>query len=154
GDQGSAIEGRVAFCADINPEQTAGAITVAGRRADGRMHVEVMEHRQGTGWMVPWLLERVDRWQPCALVIDAAGAAGKLIAPLEVAGDGAAGGAGIERPFYQQVVRPTGREVAQAYGQWKEAVSEDGLRYMPHPSLDAAVAGAKERDLGDAKALT
>jgi hypothetical protein len=25
---------------------------------------------------------------------------------------------------------------------------------MPHPSLDAAVAGAKERDLGDAKALT
>jgi hypothetical protein len=153
-DSTAQVEGRLAFAADINPEQTAGAVSVAWRRADGRLQSEVMEHRQGTAWMVPWLLERVEKWKPCALVIDAAGAAGKLIAPLEVAWDKAAEEAGVERPLYQQVVRPTGREVAQAYGQWKEAVAEDGLRYMPHPSLDAAVAGAKERDLGDAKALT
>lgn len=154
GDAASEIDGRVAFAADINPEQTAGAISVAGRRADGRMHTEVVEHRQGTAWMVPWLLERVERWRPCALVIDAAGPAGKLIAQLEVAWDRVAEQAGIERPLHQHVVRPTGREVAQAYGQWQEAVKEDGLRHMPHPSLDAAVAGAKERDLGEAKALT
>lgn len=149
----SAIDGRVAFAADINPERTAGSIAVAGRRADGRVHSEVVEHRQGTAWMVPWLLERVDKWKPCALIIDAAGPAGALIAPLHKAWDEAAAKASVERPAHQQVVKPTGREVAQAYGQWRQAVTEDGLRYMPHPALDAAVAGAKERDLGEAKAL-
>lgn len=153
-DLQSEIDGRVAFAADINPERTAGAIAVSGQRADGRMHSEVIEHRKGTAWMVPWLLERVEKWRPCALVIDAAGPAGALIAQLEVAWDRAAEETGLERPAYQQVVRPTGREVAQAYGQWQEAVREDGLRYMPHPALDAAVAGAAERPLGEAKALT
>lgn len=153
-DEDSEIEGRVAFAADINPERTAGSIAVAGRREDGRFHTEVMEHRLGTAWMVPWLLERVDRWKPAALVIDAAGAAGALIAPLETEWDKRAERGGIERPEYQQVVRPTGREVGQAYGQWREAVTEDGLRYMPNPALDSAVAGAKERALGEAKALT
>lgn len=154
GDIESELEGRVAFAADINPERSAGSIAVAGRRADGRLHTEVVEHRQGTAWMVPWLLERVDKWEPCALIIDAAGPAGALIAPLEVEWDKRAERAGIERPEYQQVIRPTGREVAQAYGQWLEAVTEDELRHMPHPGLDAAVAGAKERPLGEAKALT
>lgn len=145
---------RIAFCADINPERSAGSVVVAGRRADGRWHIEVMEHRSGTGWMVPYLVERVDKWKPCALVIDAAGPAGALIAPLEAVWEKAAEEAGTDRPAYQQVVRPTGREVAQAYGQWQESVAEDQLRYMPHPALDSAVAGAKERDLGEAKALT
>lgn len=152
-DTESAIVGKVAFAADINPEQSAGSIAVGGRRGDGRVHTEVVEHRQGTAWMVPWLLERVDKWKPCALIIDAAGPAGSLIAPLNKAWDEAAVKAGIERPAHQQVVKPTGREVAQAYGQWRQSVAEDGLRYMPHPALDAAVAGAKERDLGEAKAL-
>lgn len=154
GDPESQAEGRVAFAADINPERTAGAIAVAGRREDGTLHTEVVEHRLGTAWMVPWLLERVDKWRPCALVIDGAGPAGALIAQLEVAWDKAAEEAGMDRPAYQEVIRPTGREVAQAYGQWRDAVAEDGLRYMPHPALDAAVAGAKERALGEAKALT
>ena len=153
-DTGSQADGRVAFAADINPERSAGSIAVAGLRADGRFHTEVVEHRAGIGWMVPWLLERVDKWKPAALVIDAAGPAGALIAQLEVAWDKAAEEAQIPRPAHHQVVRPTGREVAQAYGRWRDAVAEDGLRYMPHPVLDAAVAGAKERDLGDAKALT
>jgi hypothetical protein len=154
GDVDSQAEGRVAFAADINPERSAGSIAVAGRRADGRLHTEVVEHRLGTAWMVPWLLERVDKWMPCALVIDGAGPAGALIPQLETAWDKAAEQAGTERPEHHQVIRPTGREVAQAYGSWRDEVAESGLRHMPHPALDAAVAGAKERPLGEARALT
>jgi hypothetical protein len=153
-DPASDLVGRVAFAADINPERSAGSIAVAGLREDGRWHTEVVQHREGIGWMVPWLLERVDTWKPCALIIDAAGPAGALIAPLETAWEKAAEAAEEERPEHHQVIRPTGREVAQAYAQWRDAVAEDGVRHMPHPKLDAAVAGAKERDLGEAKALT
>ncbi|WP_329311699.1 terminase [Streptomyces sp. NBC_01262] len=153
-DPGSRPTGRIAFAADINPERTAGSIAVAARREDGRLHTEVIQRREGTGWMVPYLLERVDKWEPCALVIDGAGPAGALIAQLEAVWEKRATEGGGVRPAHHEVVRPTGRDVAQAYGQWRDAVAEDQLRYLPHPALDAAVAGAKERSLGEAKALT
>ena len=118
---------------------SAGSIVVAGRRTDGLLHTEVVDHRPGTGWMVQRLVEVCAKWQPVAVVIDAAGPAGSLIKPLE--------SAGIE------VTRPGGRDVAQAFGQWFDAVTENELRYLPHAALDAAAAGAKTRPLGDAQAL-
>lgn len=154
-DAASQPVGRLAFAVDVNPERTAGSVAVAARRADGRWHTEVIAHRDGIGWMVPWLKERVDKWKPCALVIDPSSPAGALIATLEAEWDTDAGVAhGGVRPAHQEVTRVTGREVAQAYGLWLDAVVEDQLRHMPHPALDAAVAGAKERDLSGAKALT
>lgn len=145
---------RLAFAADVNPERTSGTVAVAARRADGLWHTEVMQAREGLGWMVPYLIERVDKWRPCALMIDPSSPAGSLIPLLETAWDKAAKDAGIERPDHQQVTRVTAREVAQAYGLWQDAIADGQLRHMPHPLLDAAVAGAKERDLSGAKALT
>jgi hypothetical protein len=125
----------VAFAADVTPERSHAAIAVAGQRLDALGHGEVIDHRSGTGWVVPRLLELHQRWDPCAVVIDPTGPAGSLIAPLEAAG--------IE------VVQPGAREAAHAAGGLFDAVTEATMRYRPRPALDAAVAGARQRPLGD-----
>jgi hypothetical protein len=125
----------VAFAADVTPERSHAAIAVAGRRADGLGHGEVVDHRPGTGWVVPRLVELVGRWHPCAVVVDDTGPAGSLIAPLEAAG--------------VEVVKPSARGMAHAAGDTFDAVAEATMRYVPRPALDAAVAGAAQRPLGD-----
>jgi hypothetical protein len=69
------------------------------------------------------------------VVVDPTGPAGSLIAPLEAAG--------------VEVVKPTTREAAHAAGALFDAVAEATVRYVPRPALDAAVAGARQRPLGD-----
>ena len=50
-DADSAMVDPVAFAADVTPERSHTAIGVAGRRGDGLEHVEVVDHRPGTGWV-------------------------------------------------------------------------------------------------------
>lgn len=127
----------VAFAADVTPDRNWGAISVAGRREDGSLHVEVVDHHPRTSWMVGRLLELSDRWKTCAIVIDPTGQAGSLIAPLEEVG--------------VEVVKPTAREMGQACGQFYEAaVDARTLRHLGQPALATALAGAQRRPLGDA----
>jgi hypothetical protein len=135
-DADSTMVDPVAFAADVTPERSHAAIAVAGLRPDGLGHAEVVDHRPGIGWVVGRLVELVERWQPCAVVVDDTGPAGSLVAPLEAAG--------------LEVVRPTTRARAAADGGFYDAVAERSLRYVPRPALDAAVAGAATRPLGDA----
>jgi hypothetical protein len=126
----------VAFAVDVTPERSHGAVAVAGLRSDGLRHVEVVEHRPGTGWVGQRVEDLAARWGPCAVVVDAKGPAGSLIAELERRG--------IE------VVTPTEREHAQACGQLFDAVADATLRHLDQPELNAALAGAHKRPLGDA----
>ncbi|MCP2339177.1 terminase large subunit domain-containing protein [Actinomadura rupiterrae] len=129
----------VAFSVDVTPERSHASIGVAGRR-EGLTLVEVAEHRRGTGWVVPRLVEMCERWGPCAVVIDAAGPAGSLIPDLEAAG--------------VAVTKPSMRDLTQACGGFIDAARpQDGpptLRHAGQRALDEAVAGAVRRSLGDA----
>ena len=126
----------MALAADVTPERSHATVAVVGRRGDGLEHVEVVDHRPGIGWVVGRLVEPHERWQPCAVVVDDTGPAGSLIAPLEEA--------------RLEVVRPASRARGAADGGFYDAVVERSLRYVPRPALDAAVAGAATRPLGDA----
>jgi hypothetical protein len=134
-DAASAAVDPVAFAADVTPDRSAAAVAVAGVRLDGLGHAEVVDHRPGTGWVVGRLVELADRWQPCAIVVDDTGPAGSLVAPLEAA--------------ELEVVKPTTRARAAADSGFYDAVVNGALRYVPRPALDAAVAGAAKRPLGD-----
>jgi phage terminase large subunit-like protein len=101
-DAASKIGGPLAFAIDVNPERTWAAIAVAGERTDGRMHLEVVEHRQGTDWVVERMVELRNQWSPAAIVVDGASPAGALIADL--------GSAGLD------VTTATARDIAQACG--------------------------------------
>jgi hypothetical protein len=52
---------------DVSPDRLSAAVAVAGVRDDGLGHVEVAEHKRGTGWVVGWLKEFVELNEPAAI---------------------------------------------------------------------------------------
>lgn len=126
----------VAFSIDMTPERSHAAICVAGEWRGGT-HVEVVDHRPGTGWILDRAADLHEKWRPRCWVIDAGGPAGSLIPAIEER-------LGIE------VVQPKVREVAAACGQFYDAVTEQSLSHLDQAPLAAALAGAQQRPLGDA----
>lgn len=128
----------VAFAVEVNGARSVAAIGVAGAREDGRQHVEVIDHRPGTAWVVGRVTELAEKWRPCAVVVDEKGAAGSLVAPLRDAG--------------VEVLVPTARDVAAAAGRFYDACQPGTgtLRHRGQAELDGAVAAAATRPLGDA----
>lgn len=124
----------VAFGVDVSPDGN-GSICVAGSRPDGLSHVEVIDCRPGTQWLVPRLSELVSRWTPSCVVLDAGSPAGALLPELERYGI--------------QVEKVAGREMAQAAVAFSAAVNQEQVRHIDQPALNAAVASAKRRMLGD-----
>lgn len=146
-DASSAPTDPVAFAFDVNPDRSAAAIGVAGRRSDGRVHVELVDHRRGVGWVADRLVELADKWSPCAILVDARGPAASLIPKLADGGltvtAGAPSGADI-------VVKTSAGDMAAACGSLFDAVQEGRLRHLGQPHLDGALRAAKTRSLGDA----
>lgn len=138
-DPSSTLRDPVAFAADVSPGNVSGAIAAAGLRPDGLLHVEIIDHRAGSSWMVDRLKELRASWQPCANAVDPAGHAGSLIPDLEADG--------------VDVVKPSTRDAAQAFGWFYNAVTDSRrLRHLNQPELEAALAGAQTRNLGEALA--
>jgi hypothetical protein len=126
-----------AFSLDVTPERSYASIAVGGYRADGRMQLEIVDHQRGTSWVVARALELRQRWGPLPFIVDAAGPAGSLIADLEAAG--------IE------VTKPTTRDACHAAQGLHDSVCDAGdVVHLDDPVLNAALAGAQKRPLGDA----
>ncbi|MFE1925805.1 terminase [Streptomyces asoensis] len=132
----------VAFSIDTTPERTWSAISVAGGTEGDSRHVEVVEHRPGTDWVVERAAELDEKWQPCVWVIDEGGPAGSL-APLlrkKLAGRGRD----------HLVVAPKVRELTQACGQFYDRTQSQGLEHLDQAPMATALSGATKRDVGDA----
>ena len=77
-DPQSAVTDPVALAFSVAPGGSSAAVAVAGRRADGLGHGELVDHRPGTAWLVDRLMELADRHHPCVLALNPAGAAGRF----------------------------------------------------------------------------
>jgi hypothetical protein len=142
----------VAFAVTVSTDRQWACIAVAGARTDGLLHVELMDRRPGTGWVIERLVDLVARWKPCAVVIDPGSPAGSLVAKVEEAG--------IE------LTKPTARDIAAAAGAFYDGISgsrekdpETGeptgpnprvIRHRDQAELTEAVAAAPKRPLGAA----
>jgi phage terminase large subunit-like protein len=135
-DSRSQLTGLPCFALDVTPDRGAASIGVAGGRADGRRHVEVVEHRPNTDWVVDRLRALQSRWQALPVIVDPGSPAGALLVDL------AASGVATETV--------TAREYAQACGQFYDAVMDGAVRHLEQPVLNLAVAAARKRPLGDA----
>lgn len=135
-DAASVVVDPVAFCVDVTPDRAMAAIGVGGRRADGKRHAEVVEHRRGTGWVVDRLVELTERHGTSGVLIDGMSPAASLIGPLAQKG--------IE------VSPVTAKEYAQACGELYDAVDQEQLRHLGTPELEIALRGAAKRSLGEA----
>ncbi|MEU5848948.1 terminase large subunit domain-containing protein [Saccharopolyspora shandongensis] len=146
-DARSQVGTEIAFALDITPDRQWSSIAVCGPRSDGRLHVEVIDHRPGTDWLVARARELVERHQPVAFGLDIAGPAGSLLVELEKAG--LRRPADPAQPERGQLAIPTTREVAAACGAFTDAARQDTLRHRDQAQLNSAIAGARTRPIGD-----
>ncbi|MFB7219348.1 terminase [Streptomyces sp. NPDC056227] len=144
-DGTSSMADPVAFALDTTPERSHTAICAAGANGDAK-HVEVIDHRPGTGWVPERMAELVVKWNPCALVIDEGGPAGSLVPAVRKA----LRDAGLtEDEVDALLVIPKTRQVAAAAGQFFDGVAEQTIVHLDQAPLATALAGADKRPIGD-----
>lgn len=134
-DRSSAPLDPVALAFDVMPDRSWASVVVCGAREDGLEHVEVVDRRRGTAWVVSRVAEIVGNHRPAVIVADGVGAAASLIPQLEARG--------------VQVATVSAQEHARACGAFYDAVTEDRIRHLGTVELTAAVKGASKRPLGD-----
>lgn len=127
---------KIVFGVDVKPDRSTASIASSGRREDGKLHVKIVDHRPGTGWIVERLAALQERYRPVAVLLDPSGPAGSLIADLAEVG--------IEP------ILVNAREMGQACGAFHSDVVNDQMRHADQDSLNLAVSQASTRNLGDA----
>ena len=148
-----ATDSRLMFCLDVSVNRDKSHVAVAGLRADGTPHLEVIASRAGTDWVVSrtegedgkeqvrgWFAERAgSRYKDMQVVVQTRGApASSLIEDLEKI-DGLT------------VVDWSGGELGNATGLLYDAVAlpdRAGVRHNPQPVLDVAASVAATKYLG------
>lgn len=147
-DPDSRIDGRVQFAVDVTPDQQHAAIAAAGWRPDGLAHIEVVDHRQGSSWVVKRVAELRERHETIGpVVLDSRGPAGSLMS------DFVAAGIEVEDVSAGEHARACGMLLDAFTG--AGAVDDDGeavrtLRHLGQPELLSALRGAAKRPLLDA----
>ena len=141
----SSAQNPVYFAFDVAPDRSHSCIVVSGKRDDGLPHIEIVDHRSGTGWIVDRLAKLVAKHRSKMVICDGFGPAGSLIPELEQ----------LKIP-----ILPLGAgDYAKACGIFYDAVMDydisdpelsPSLRCLPNPALTAAVIGATTKPLGDA----
>lgn len=145
GDQGVLPSSLWRVCRDLESTVEAGSVALsvgprgawsafgfAGLRPDGAVHVEVVRHASGTDWVVDAAVQAA-RFGP--LLVDPRTATSSVLADLVRAG--------VE---LREVTTP---ELVQACAALERDVRNCTLRHLDQPELNAAVAGADVRPIGE-----
>ena len=120
---------------DVSPLRTWA--TICGSKRDGdKVEVGVVDRREGTGWVVPRLLELADEIRPARIVFDVRGPAASLLSDLEEAG--------IEAETIDT------REYTYACGMFFDAYDQGKIVHDGNVALESSVRGAAQRSLADA----
>ena len=128
------VDGGLAMAIDMAPEGASASIGVAGQRPDGRWHVELIEQREGSMWVVDRAASVALRHGFGAVVVDGASPAVALVEPLRAKG---------------LTVTVTGaRDMGQACGSIYRLIVEDGIRHVGQPQLALSMSVARKRAIG------
>lgn len=148
--------GDVALAVDVTPLRDHASISMFGLRVDGLGHVQTVVYGEGVDWVVGKLRDLIAVLDPVAIALDPKGGAGSLLgdltADVELGGLALSAPADPEHPDRGDLALPQAYEVAQATGQFIDAVREQKLRHVGQTELTSAVANAKPRPLADAVA--
>lgn len=146
-DQASKVSDPVCFSFDVTPDRSWAAIGVAGDRSDGLGHLEVIEHRRTTAWVINRLVELVLEHDPVAIVWDTRSPAATLEARLRAALEDA--GARLTVSGRDLLVPVGASDFAQACGMLFDEIEQQTVRHGDQPELATAIKGATARSLGD-----
>jgi len=139
-DKGSCIPAgaRLAFAVDTSWDRETTWIAVAGLRADGVPHVEIVASYYGTDWVLPWLRERIPEYNPVAIGMQGSGAPVSSIFDPLVSDLG------------DVVQTIAGNDLARASGSFYDAVVSGPLAHTAQEQLTEAIRYAVVRPSGDA----
>jgi hypothetical protein len=137
--------GQVAMGIDVSRDRSSASVGWCGRRADGRLHMEVVRQGRGTGWVAGAVAELAGKI-PLAVM---------LVKPRDVR-PAIAGDALALQPLLPALteagVDPVllgAGDIAAACGGLVADVADDRVRHLGQDQLDRAVRGAGRRDVGD-----
>jgi Terminase large subunit, T4likevirus-type, N-terminal len=125
---------------DVSPDGGSAAIAAAARIAGGRVHVGILEHGPGTGWVAPRAAELFRELLPRQVLLDARSPAASLEPDLIEAG-------------VRRIVKTTATQMTDACQQFVNAANERRIVHRGTAELIAAIDGAAKRPLLDAWAL-
>jgi hypothetical protein len=135
-DPESGVDGAVCFAFDVSPDRSSASIGAAGLREDGRRHVEIVQHGDGTGWVVDRVAALVKAHRNVGVVADGVGPAASLVPELEKLG--------------VKVTVTTSKDLAQACGRFYDSVLQSSVWHLGTDELASAIDGVSRRPLGDA----
>lgn len=139
----------VAFAIDVSQDRSSASIAAASKRADGKVHLEVVARRPGTDWVVPAVARLRALWKPVAVAIASSGApAGSLIDDLIAAGIDVP--KDKDHPVRGDLAVMRSGDITEACGQLADAMNQGTVRHTDQVPLTAAVNGARTRRNGDA----
>lgn len=144
-DAASAATAVRALGVEVSLDRAAACIAVAGPRCECappvecnlRTHVEFLEQRRGTDWVVARCVELNAAHGPAVFVVDSGGPAAGLIDELRAAN--------------LDVEVTTTTDIGVACAGFVDAVNQGTVSHGPQPELDHAVTGARKRPLGDGR---
>lgn len=129
-DPGSVPVEDLAIGVDAAPSRDTATVCVAGRRTDGRLHIEWYVTAPGVSWLPDWVAAHINS-QVRAVVVDERGAL-------------------VDLDWVAAKIRPTmvgHRDVANAAGLLWDAVTDGALAHRGQVELSKAVLGAKQRPM-------
>lgn len=127
----------VRIAVDVSPDRSRAAIGIAGVRADGRVHLEVVDQGDGVDW-VPAAAHALWRANPgFPVLVQMGSSAEDLVADIRRAGAPA-------RPI-------TLREYAAACGRMLDGIKGRQVAHVEQESLDEAVRAARPSYKGDTR---
>lgn len=141
----------LALGVEVGPDLAWASVSLAGRRADGRWHMELLENRNGAAWLPMYLLDVLN------LNPEIRGVVGDVGGPLkamvtEVNGtyrlNGPDGPDG--EPFPRLMIQPLRvTELGTACAQLVAGVAGGWLHHIDQPQLTAAAGAVGKRALAD-----
>jgi hypothetical protein len=148
-DKASKHTGDLVLTIDVSQDRGSSSIGMASRRPDGRIHLEVVDRRPGTDWVVPAMVKLKALWNPLVIAISGGDApAGSLVDDLVAAGITVP--KDKERPHRGHLAVLRTYDVVEACGQMADAMNQGTAVHIDQVPLTAAVNGARSRRRGDA----
>ncbi len=136
GDPASKLTGAPVFVFEVSVDRSTSVIASVGTSSvAGKTHVELIENRKRTGWVVERLVALRDKHKPADIVCNSSGPAGALLADCVRSG--------------LKVTEIKGIEYTKACQAAYDDIVEHRWRHIDQASLTAAVTGAGKRALGD-----
>jgi hypothetical protein len=138
-DASSMAVERLTLSIEVPPDRARAAVGLAGKRADGRWHVELYEERKGVDWAIPYVVEKAKRNKLHAVVVD------ELSGLVEKKRDRYYL---IGTDILVTLAAREGRDMVVACAKYYDGIHDRTVWHTDQPQVNVALSVATKRPLG------